>query len=235
MSFFEIRNVSKKFTTQTVLELIDMDLGLQDCTALLGGNGAGKSTLLQILSGNLSPSSGTVSIGGQRLLSTDWQLKSTIGYLPQRLLLPLWATPWELLTYACALRNISHGKEVAKKELETWGGGHFLSVPIEHCSHGMKKLVGLALATFFDPQLLILDEPHAGLDVYHIRLLETYLETRKRTGKPTLVSCHLLPVLAKFVTQAYFLQNGCINKAEFSHGAGYQERLTVLETLVFSS
>ncbi len=235
MSFLEAREVHKAFGTQTILQPLDLDVARQDCTALLGGNGAGKSTLLEILSGNLSASSGSVSLGEHILHPSDWKLKSTIGYLPQRLLLPAWATPWELLTYACALRQIPHGKEVAKKEMEFWEGAHFLSVPIAHCSHGMKKLVGIALATFFSPELLILDEPHAGLDVYHIRLLETYLETRKSAGKPTLISCHLLPVLARFVTGAYCLRSGVLARGPDLSGLRPDERLAALESLVFSS
>lgn len=231
MNFLEARNIHHTFGTQRVLDGIDMELAPSDCTALLGGNGAGKSTLLQLISGNLSATSGTILICGKQLHTSDWRLKSTIGYLPQHLELPPWATPWELLTYACSLRKIPHGKEVAQKEMDTWGGSHFLSVPIAHCSHGMKKLVGIALATFFDPDLLILDEPHAGLDVYHIRILEAYLEARKVEKKPTLISCHLLPVLARFVTQAYCLRQGHMYRAP---PLG-EQRLAALEALVFAS
>ena len=228
MNGLVVQKIGKCFGTQTVLHPLDMEVAPHHCTALLGGNGAGKSTLLQIVSGNLAADAGTVSIDSQILTPADWRLKSTIGYLPQQLQLPPWATPWELLTYACALRKIPHGKDIAKKEMTTWGGEHFLSVPLEHCSHGMKKLVGIALATFFSPQLLILDEPHAGLDVYHIRLLETYLESRKISGLPTLVSCHLLPILARFVTHAY-----CLHQGRLYQGKLTGERLSMLESLVF--
>ncbi len=162
---------------------INFELASSDCVALLGENGAGKTTFFEAITGNMRPTSGKVILNGEKMDLKRFDLKRTIGYLPQHADLPKWVSGTELLSYASSLYNLSLNEEDIKATLKFWDALDYSNKPIASLSHGMQKRIGLALATIHSPKLLILDEPFSGLDIYHIKALKELINQRKNEKK----------------------------------------------------
>jgi ABC-2 type transport system ATP-binding protein len=147
---------------------VDLEIGT-GLFGLVGPNGAGKTTLMRILVGLLRPTSGKVSVLGNDITTTSGKLavKSTLGYLPQELGLYPDLTAFEFMEYVALLKgmtdNIKRNKQIAET-LELVGLTQDSKRRMKTYSGGMKRRVGLAQALLGQPQLLIMDEPTAGLD-----------------------------------------------------------------------
>lgn len=204
----EIKNLIKKHSEEFSLGPISIDLSGGQCLALIGKNGAGKSTLFQLITGHSDATSGQVHFKNQRVSPSDYQIKRQMGYLPQELGLPEWNTAYELLNYTASLHNIENTHDNIAKLLEYWDIDYYQHRPLASCSHGMKKRVGIAVATVHQPDLLILDEPFAGLDLDHTSSLHKLIKDRSRDGKITILSTHVIPYAAKLCKQAIIISAG---------------------------
>lgn len=188
----------------SAFKLGPIDLELQGGTSLavVGPNGSGKSTLFQILTGNLHATAGKVMLSGH-LISES---RKSIGYLPQHNLLPLWATPDELCRYSAGI--LASGTGAANNALTYWDCLEFSHRPIGMLSSGMRKRVGLAIATLHNPRLLVLDEPFEALDLGHIAALRQEIQRRSAAGDITIFATHIASFAAELGTAGYFVHNG---------------------------
>jgi ABC-2 type transport system ATP-binding protein len=165
----EIKQLTKTYSGKVqALRGIDLEIG-SGMFGLVGPNGAGKTTLMRILAGLVRPTSGAVSVLGNDVTTSDGKLatKAMLGYLPQELGLYPNLTAREFLDYIAILKDVTDRavrrqqvtdvlqqvrlSDEADRQLKTYSGG-------------MKRRVGIAQALLGDPQLLIVDEPTAGLD-----------------------------------------------------------------------
>ena len=184
---------------------IDLDLEGGTCLAVSGPNGSGKSTLFQIMTGNMAPSSGTVTLSGYPIAES----RKSCGYLPQHNLLPMWATPDELCRYSAGmLAPGERAHNAAGNALAYWDCQDFAQRPIGMLSTGMRKRVGLAIATLHDPDVLILDEPFEALDLGHIAALRQEIQRRKAAGGITIFATHIASFAAELANSSFFLHNG---------------------------
>lgn len=148
------------------LALNDIDLSLPEGVyGFLGANGAGKSTLMNILTGNLQPTFGRILLDGEDVSTMGSHFRSRIGYCPQQQALYPSFTPWQFLSYMSALHGVE--KQYAAGRIMTLLDMLSLSDvqnrPIRALSGGMKQRILLAQALLHDPDILVLDEPTAGL------------------------------------------------------------------------
>lgn len=205
----------------TALETIDLDIGT-GMFGLLGANGAGKTTLMRILAGILHPTSGTVRIDGHDLNTPAGRtaVKRTLGYLPQELGLYPDLTARAFLDYIAILKGITNRAtrragvdgllqtvaltDVAGRRLGTFSGG-------------MKQRVGIAQALLGDPQLLIVDEPTAGLDPEERIRFRTLL-TSLAGERTVLLSTHIVEDIASSSRRLAILGKGRILYAGDSIG-----------------
>lgn len=173
---------------------------------LVGPNGAGKSTLFKAITGSYDLDQGRIKVHQQIMTPENFELKRKLGYLPQNLSLPRWATPKELAHYAATLLGIPH--QEASKELLYWDCVDYIDRPIAQCSHGMAKRVGLTVSLIHQPALCILDEPFTGLDLTHIQSLFDRLQQRKKQGLVTILSTHIAPYVSRLCDELYTIENG---------------------------
>ncbi|MFW7377636.1 MAG: ABC transporter ATP-binding protein [Oligoflexus sp.] len=220
-------------SSQFHLGPLTFQLEKQRVMAILGQNGAGKSTLFQMLTGNLRPAAGTIHISGQRMLPDRPEVKRMIGYLPQSLQLPHWVNGWELLAYAIKLYGLDQPEERRQAALQYWDCESYQYKPLAACSHGMQKRVGLALATIHNPDLLILDEPFSGLDLYHIRSLQNVIQKRREQGQATILSTHIAPYAAQLCDEVMLIQNGQIHMIKEWQNADLMSRVGMIEGFFF--
>ncbi len=165
----EIERLSKTYGGKIqALKAIDLTIP-SGMFGLLGPNGAGKTTLMRILAGILRPSAGAARVGAHDLKTNDGRLavKRVLGYLPQELGVYPDLTAAEFLDYIGILkgmRNAATRRARVHELLETVGLTQVATRPLKTFSGGMKRRIGIAQALLNDPQLLIVDEPTAGLD-----------------------------------------------------------------------
>ncbi len=230
----EVKNLTKSFGEVWKLGPVDLTLAAGEVCALLGKNGAGKTTMFQILTGNMDAGSGEIRLQGNRLTPDVFQLKQKIGYLPQNPVLPRWASGEEILLYAAGLYEISGRQAFVDKLMEYWDCAYYRKKPLAALSHGMQKRVGLALASMHEPDLLILDEPHSGLDLFHIRALDELLVSRQKKQKTTIMSTHIAPYTAKLCDRVLIIESGVVSQLAGWESQNFVERIAAIEAHFFS-
>lgn len=177
-------------------------------TGLVGPNGAGKSTLIKLVTGQLAPSSGSLSVFGQRPRNNQSVL-SRIGYCPEREQMPKEIRPVDWLRSLASISGVSwkESKLLAEKALtrSRLGKAHW-GKRIGTYSKGMKQRVKLAQAIMHDPQLVILDEPMNGLDPMGRAEFGEILRELNESGASILVSSHILHEL-EFLCSGFVMLN----------------------------
>ena len=194
----KVSNVRKVFNDfwgkpkVTALNGLDMLINEGTITGLLGPNGAGKSTLMKILLGHLYPTTGTVEVLGED--PKNVKIKERIGYLPERTSFYTTLSAKETLTYFAKLLGLdaATAKPRISQLLEMVGLEMMNKRLVGEFSHGMRKRLGLAQALLNDPDLLLLDEPTAGLDPVGCREIKDLILTLGERGKTILLTTHLL-------------------------------------------
>ncbi|NRA44780.1 MAG: ABC transporter ATP-binding protein [Oligoflexales bacterium] len=232
-SLLAVKDLTKKYPSGFQFGSANFGLPGGSTVAFLGPNGAGKSTLFQMLTGNLDPSSGSITISGSKLNPDAFELKRAVGYLPQHLQLPRWVSAREVLRYAASLYQLEDPVKQINEMMERWDCLAYENQPLASCSHGMQKRVGLALANLHTPKLLILDEPFSGLDLYHMRTLEDLILSRRKAGLATIISTHITPFVAKLCEQVYIIKVGQVSKLENWADHSYEDKIKLIEDKFF--
>ena len=203
------RGLSRYYGARQALCGVDIVLTRGEILGFLGQNGAGKSTTMQILCGALAASSGTVEIGGCDLASAPLAAKAQLGYLPE--IPPLYR---DMLVddYLAACARL-HGlaadavRGAVASARQRCGLNDVGTRLIAHLSKGYQQRVGIAQAIVHDPQVLILDEPTAGLDPGQIREVRELIRELGRQ-RAIIVSTHILPEVRALATRIVILHHG---------------------------
>jgi ABC-type multidrug transport system ATPase subunit len=194
---------------------VDLDLPRGAVTALLGANGAGKTTLLRILAGLLAPTSGQVEVlGVERPASAGRraarELRRRTGYVPQEIALDPEMTGRETLTLLAALYGVPRRerRERVAALAEAFGVAAPLDRLVGGWSGGQKRRLHLAAGMIHDPDLLLFDEPTAGLDPEGNDFLWAELARRARAGRAVAVVTHDLAAAERHADRAAILDAG---------------------------
>jgi ABC-type multidrug transport system ATPase subunit len=205
-----VRNLVKVYPGPvTALQGVSLDIGT-GMFGLLGPNGAGKSTFMRILAGVLEPTSGTVTLDGRDVLADPGSLWSVLGYLPQDFGFFPHLTGEAMLEYLLELKGVASGREtkrLAASLLERVNLAYAAKRKVKEYSGGMRQRLGIAQAVAGDPQLIIVDEPTAGLDPEErhrfYRLLAELAERRT-----VLLSTHIVEDVAVLCPRFAVIRNG---------------------------
>ena len=203
-----VKGLTKRFGTKTAVDGVSFEIAPGQVFGLIGPNGAGKTTTFSLLAGYLTPSEGTVEVLGHPPTAVD-ALRARLGVLPQDALLPASDTVGDFLVHMARLQNVPKAKAetCAREALDEVNGREWWSQRCGSLSHGMAKRVALAQALLGDPDVVLLDEPTAGLDprvAYEVRQLVKSLK-----GKCTvIISSHNLQELEEVCDAAAILDHG---------------------------
>lgn len=205
------RQISHGPLRQPRLSGIDLALLPGDRLALLGVNGAGKSTLMQILAGVLAPSAGDVRVLGERLDQAPVRLRRHIGYLPQRPPLYPELSVLENLQWIGRLHGLNGGDldTAMRQVLQQVGLDAFTHRLAGRLSTGMAQRLGLAQAVLHAPDILILDEPTAGLDPLQTEQIRDLLAGLS-ADRTLILATHLLDDVQHLCTRVVLLDGGRI-------------------------
>lgn len=191
MNNIEINHLSKCYKSGVkALDDISFTAG-GGVFGLLGHNGAGKSTLMKILVTVLQATEGTITICGFDLKSQGDEVRRLIGYLPQELAMYPSLSAFDFVNYMAELKGI-HDKNAVRNVLEQVEMLQFSKRKIGQLSGGMKRRIGIAQALIGDPQILVVDEPTAGLDPEERVRFRDVLSHFAKGGKTVLLSTHII-------------------------------------------
>jgi heme exporter protein A len=182
----EIQQLTKRFGSVTAVWKVELQIQSGEFWVVLGPNGAGKSTLLRMIAQLTRPSEGTVKFGGTQAG------RDRVGYVSHQSLLYGDLTGFENLVFFARLYQHPDPEGRSRELLAQMHLEHALSRPVRGYSSGMKQRLTLARALLHEPQLLILDEPYAGLDQHGSRLLTQVLLKLKGQGRTVLMITHNL-------------------------------------------
>lgn len=205
----EAKGLSKYYGPFVAIQDITFSIPEGQIVAFLGPNGAGKSTTMKILSGYLAASDGSATIGGFDIRSQRLEVARILGYLPENGPLYQNMTPLELLNFFGEARGLS--PERLKQRLDVVIDQCALELvlekPIDKLSRGYKQRVGLAQALLHDPEVLIMDEPTAGLDPNQIRDFRKNIRELGKS-KTILISTHILQEVEAIADHVLLVNNG---------------------------
>ena len=205
------RGLTRSFGGHVAVNNVDLELRRGEVLGFLGPNGAGKTTTMQMLTGNLAPSRGAISICGIDLLEQPVGAKARIGYLPE--VPPLYRdfTVDEYLTLAAKLHRVPRARHreavnAARERCGLAGSGGKL---IATLSKGYQQRVGIAQAIVHSPDVVILDEPTVGLDPIQIREIRALI--RELGGAHSVIlSTHILPEVEAVCDRVQIMHHGRI-------------------------
>ena len=203
----EISHVTKKYSNG-VLALDDISFCVgSGVFGLLGHNGAGKTTLMKALVTVLSPSAGTIRVCGFDTRKQGNEVRERIGYLPQELAMYPSLSVFDFVNYMAELKGI-HDKKVVNEVLEQVEMLEFSKRKIKQLSGGMKRRVGIAQALIGNPQILVVDEPTAGLDPEERVRFRGLLSRYAREGRTVLLSTHIVEDVHQLCEEIAVLRKG---------------------------
>jgi ABC-2 type transport system ATP-binding protein len=203
----ETQGLSKYYGEFIAVENLNITIREGEVVAFLGPNGAGKSTTMKMLTGYLAPSAGTAKICGMEVAGNRQEVANRIGYLPENGPLYEEMTPRNLLHFFADARSMNN--ELKSKRIdevvEQCAIGSVLNKPIGKLSRGFRQRVGMANVLLHEPDVLIMDEPTAGLDPNQV--LEVR-KTIKGLGKTILLSTHILQEVPEMADRIILINQG---------------------------
>lgn len=207
MKNIEVRHLSKLYKNGvTALDDISFTAG-SGVFGLLGHNGAGKTTLMKALTTLLEPSAGSIRVCGFDTVKQGKEVRSRIGYLPQELAMYPSLSVFDFVNYMAELKGI-HDRRAVNSVLEQVELQDYAKRKIRHLSGGMKRRVGIAQALVGDPQVLVVDEPTAGLDPEERVRFRSVLSRFARDGRTVLLSTHIVEDVHQICGELAVLRKG---------------------------
>ena len=215
-AMLEIKDLRKVYgkgkKAKTAVDGISLSIPKGSFYGLLGPNGAGKSTTIHCITGIAQPTSGTITIDGIDAVKDYKQARLKVGLSPQEFNVDIFSTPAQLIDFMGGYYGIPAGvrrpraDELFKRfELE-----EYKNVKFQKLSGGLKRRVILARALIHTPDLLILDEPTAGVDVEQRHALWDYLEEMNKRGKTIILTSHYLEEIQHLCNEIAIINKGKI-------------------------
>jgi len=201
-----IENLSKKFKRLQALERVSVQLNRGKVISLIGPNGSGKTTLVKCILGMVKTAKGKIYVDDTKI-NGDPSYRKQIGYMPQIGRYPDNMKVGQLFTMMKHIRNASEN-DLDTDLITKFNLVAIFDKPMRTLSGGTRQKVSAALAFYFNPDILILDEPTAGLDPLSSEILKDKIIAEKKKNKLILITSHILSDLDDLATDIMYLQDG---------------------------
>jgi ABC-2 type transport system ATP-binding protein len=224
----QVDRLSKRYGSFKAVESVHFDIGRGEIVGLLGPNGAGKTTTMRMLTTYLSPTSGRARLAGHDVLDEPLEVRRKVGYLPENVPFYPEMRVSEYLRYRSRLKDVprSQRRRAIGEVVNRCQIGEVEHRLMGQLSRGFRQRVGLAEAMVHDPEILILDEPTAGLDPLQIReVRELIRELGER--HTILLSTHILSEVEAVCTRVIIIAQGRIALDDQLSNLRQQNAITV--------
>ncbi|MBX2906130.1 MAG: ABC transporter ATP-binding protein [Taibaiella sp.] len=203
----EAKNVCKSFGKLKVLNDVSFKSSAGQCIALIGPNGCGKTTFIKSILGMVVSDSGSIYILGKDIAG-GWEYRDVIGYMPQ---VGRYPENMKIGQVIEMLTDIRQSETTTDDDLiNAFGLKQLYNKRMGTLSGGTMQKVSASIAFLFQPQILILDEPTAGLDPVASEVLKEKVLAEKEKGKLILITSHILSELDELVSHILYMQDGSI-------------------------
>ncbi|EMJ97864.1 ABC transporter ATP-binding protein [Leptospira sp. WS58.C1] len=225
-----IQNLSKSYSNGfQALKNINLDIEKGEIIALLGPNGAGKTTLISVICGIVTPSSGSVSVGGYDIIKNYRQTRSMIGLVPQELTVHAFESVLTTVNFSRGLFGKSPNKEYIEELLTSLSLLEKRDQMIMTLSGGMKRRVLIAKALSHEPTVLFLDEPTAGVDVELRKDMWNVVRALRDKGVTIILTTHYIEEAEEIADRVGIMNKGELvlveKKTELMHKLGKKQIL----------
>jgi len=208
----EIQDCTKRYGELIAVDNLSLSVKESEIFGLLGPNGAGKSTTIKMMVGLIKPDSGLIKIGDYTISQDPVNAKRIMAYVPEKGYIYEKLTAWEYLTFISGLYNL--GKDTFKKNapeyLEIFGLYQWKDELIGSFSMGMKQRLILSSVFMRNPKVIILDEPHNGLDPKGVRLLKDILFKLRNEGTAIILSTHIIAIAEQICDKIAIINKGSV-------------------------
>lgn len=212
MITIKIKNVTKKFKENVVIDNISMELESGDVVGFRGINGSGKTMLMRLVAGLIYPTKGEIEVKG-KILGKDIDFPESIGLLIENPAFLDGYSGFQNLKMLASIQQKVSDEEI-KIMMRKVGLEPENKKKYKKYSLGMKQRLGIAGAVLEKPELIILDEPTNALDTAGIEMLKQVVKEEKERGAMIIISCHDTGILEELADKIYFLENGRVKKSE---------------------
>ncbi|MEO8192629.1 MAG: ABC transporter ATP-binding protein [Gemmatimonadales bacterium] len=202
-----VRGLHKRFGELDILQGVDAEIPTGRITGVVGPNAAGKTTLIKSILGLTRPDSGVIEVAGTRV-NGDESYRSRIGYMPQIARFPSNMTGAELITMLRELRP--DATDVDETLLSSFELASEMNKKLNTLSGGTKQKINAVAAFLFKPELLILDEPTAGLDPRSSSVLKDKILADRARGRTFVITSHVMSELEELADEVIFISDGRI-------------------------
>ncbi len=205
-----IKNLIKRYGKFTALDNLNLEIQKGEIFGFVGPNGAGKTTTMRIISGLLKADSGVVNVDGMDAVTNPRELKSKIGYMPDFFGVYDNLKALEYMEFYASIYGITgnKAKQLCLELMDMVRLSDKADSYVDEMSRGMKQRLCLARSLVHDPELLVLDEPAAGLDPRARVEMKEIVKELHNQGKTILISSHILPELAQMCTNIGIIEKG---------------------------
>lgn len=202
-----VSDVNKRFGKLEVLKSVNVEFNHGRSYAMIGPNGSGKTTLIKCILGMVLPDSGAIHVNGKSI-ANDWSYRNLIGYMPQIGRYPDQMKIGQIFDMIRDLRqDQSHVDEDLIKEFELDKMSH---KRMHTLSGGTRQKVSASLAFLFNPRIMILDEPTAGLDPVAVEIMKEKILAEKNKDRTFLITSHIMSDLDELTSNVVYLEEGKI-------------------------
>ena len=205
----EVNNISKSYNEVLAVDQVSFSINKGEVLGLLGHNGAGKTTIMKMLTGFLSPDTGTINISNMSVSTNTLDIQKIIGYLPENC--PVWSemSIIEYLDFQLSLKNIygQNKKKLINDAIDRTNIRDRVYDSISSLSRGYRQRVGVAQAIMHNPEVIILDEPTNGLDPTQILSMRNLIKDLS-TSSTVILSTHVLQEVEAVCDRVIIIGNG---------------------------
>ena len=205
-----VHKLVKRFGLKTVLKGLDFQVEQGEFVALMGPNGAGKTTFLRILSSLSRPSMGEIRVAGYRLPGQAASVRRRLGIVSHQPLLYGDLTAEENLQFYARMYNLPQADQRIREVLELVGLAPRRRDLVRTFSRGMQQRLAIGRAVLHDPEVMLFDEPHTGLDQDACEMLDTVLRDVAARGRTVVMTSHDLARVAALASRFDVLSRGVI-------------------------
>lgn len=209
----EVDSVTKRFGETVAVDNVSFSVRKGELFGLLGPNGAGKTTLTSMINGMLNPTSGTIKVAGYDIQKHPFKVKELLGVIPQEIVLYDYMNARENLAFFGNMYGLS-GQQLRGRIDELLGfiqlDEKFLKRHISTYSGGMKRRINIAAALLHDPQVILMDEPTAGLDPQNRHALWDIIQSLNKKGKTIVLTTHLMDEAEELCHRVAIMDHGRI-------------------------